>query len=349
MEEKYANCLKWNSPKIRVQTVQVIKVVEFVPSLAFALTMRQDRHIFQTFLLVAVAFVSSCAKGSLSARNCQPPSWWFSPRKHDAGHLYFTAQSTNFRSHEDASSKARGEVRSKLIEYISAKRVDFKNSLQITSEFLLKDPHGDRDEVIAYIRDYEIDGTRPVLRVMLENKWRDAQSLINRQQFTDGEWFLIAIIHSCGKALRVSFELEAVKLELGTLYQKQNSSLRARHLITDVQKTTVLPELRRRADVMVAQTPSVSLGDSFEGLIVGLYCGRRTDDVLIFDSDLSHKLNTRLAQQGIRTVVTRSSALANIQVLDDDLSGHASAIAEGLCNWNICQRDTPQPASSKVT
>lgn len=63
--EEYAIYSRGYSLKIRVQNIQIIKGVGFVASLAFALIMRQYRHIFHARLLVNVAVTPTVKRWSV--------------------------------------------------------------------------------------------------------------------------------------------------------------------------------------------------------------------------------------------------------------------------------------------
>lgn len=260
---------------------------------------------------------------------------WFKPenrRSHDAQHLYFTAKESA-RSLDQARQGTLTSIRGEIAKYIfsevrvsesdRASRVSIESAVELREVETFAEHHARVGGqwivwmVGRYPRsEYDRIQERLVAGVTLEAKWREAQSAINRQQFDNGERLLIEIIHSYDKALRVPFELEATKLELASLYLKQGRGLRARQWITDVQKTTTLPTWRSRADVLGGQVPPVSLCDAFDGQMVGIYCGRRADGVLLFDTALAQALNTRLVQQGVRTVLARGSELADIQIID---------------------------------
>jgi len=267
----------------------------------------------------------------------ETPGWFTNHQPHGSQHLYFPAKGESAQSLQQARQNALKSIQGEIARYIFSEvrvsesdrafRISIESAVELREVETFAEHHAQAGRqwtvwiLGRYPRaEYNIIRARLEAGVALDAKWREAQSAINRQQFTDGERLLTEIIDSYDKALRVPFELEAAKLELAALYLRQNRGLRARQWITDVQKTTSLPAWRSRADVLAGQVPPISLGDAFDGLAVGIYCGTRKDGVLSFDSDLAQVLNTRLAQHGIRTVLARQSALANTQVIDDEAS-----------------------------
>ena len=152
----------------------------------------------------------------------------------------------------------------------------------------------------------------------IESLWSRAQSAVNGQQDSAGEEMLLNIITSYDKALRVSFDIDAVKLELASLYLRQNRGLKARQWIVDVQKSATNDEWRDKADVLFAQVPSLSARDVFAGSNVGIYCCTRKDGLVTINGDMAQALNARLAGYGIKTVTTPELIQKTNGVFDGD-------------------------------
>lgn len=263
------------------------------------------------------------------------PAWWLDPQQHGPRHLYFKAKGESNESLEDARQNALRSIQAQIAKYIFAEvrvsetdnntaHTSIESAIEVREVEAFKEDQarsGSRWVVWMLGRyprsEYDRIRQRLEIGVELDEQWRKAQSAANRQQTTEAERALLGIIQSYDKALRTSFELEAVKLELAALYLKQNRGLKARQWIADVQKTTVQTEWRKRADVLASQLPPVSLRDAFEGQSVGIYCCTRKDGQLSMNLDLIQELTARLAKDGIQTVAVRELVQTGRNAIDD--------------------------------
>ncbi len=162
--------------------------------------------------------------------------------------------------------------------------------------------------------------------IRLESQWREAQSAANRQQIAAEEGLLLGIVQSYDEALRTSFALEAVKLELAGLYLKQNRGLKARQWIVDVKKSTLDRDWRSRAEELAGQLPAFSLKDAFEGRTAGIYCCVREDGKFAIDSRLTQELNVRLVKAGVRTVALHDLIQTGRDGFDDAAMKRIAAV-----------------------
>ena len=268
--------------------------------------------------------------GCQAPRSNQIPSWWQDPHRHDDQFLYFKAEGVSSRSYEQAREEARKILQTKLSEYILADQEMVKRQQADLADFPLP-------ELDVSFRDDEgrLAGTYHVwllgrfprseyeaIRLRLEKgrklgeAWARAQSALNRQQAAEAEKLLLTIIKVYDSALRPSFAAEEAKLALAGLYLGQQRGLKARQWIEDVQASTTDPAWRARANELLGQVPAISLKDAFESKRVGLYGCARTNGKTAFDSRLTQELGTRLAKDGIQTVV-RSSLIPLTEGFDD--------------------------------
>lgn len=297
-----------------------------------------------TALLSFPLILSGCA--TLTPRN-ETPGWFTSPRRHDSSHLYFPAKSEGAPSIQQARLDALTSIKTQIAKYIySEVRVGEGDHISGSPIMGSVDLHEVEPFAVHHARvagqwtvwmlgryprsEYERIRDRLEVGVALETKWREAQSAINRQQFKEGERLLSEILDSYDKALRVSFNLEAVKLELAQIYLNQNRGLRARQWIADVQKTSPLAAWRSKADLLAGQVPPVSLGDAFDGQTVGIYSATKKDGPVTFDSGLAQELSARLAQHGIQTVLPQQSVIGSKQIIDTEATERVVSMLQSL-------------------
>lgn len=277
----------------------------------------QKRNIFGAgiFLAILTGWLCAGVTGCQSTRSSQVPSWWDRPHKHDAQHLYFTAEGISTRTYEDARQEAREMLRTKLTEYILSDMASTSPIGNGGPEFSLKEldaSYGDEEGRIGRAYHVWLMGRYPVeeynlIRDRLEKGkklgevWEKAQSAANRQQFSEAERLLQGIIQRYDSALRVSFDLEEVKLALASVYLKQGRGLKARQWIVDVQNSTQVSIWRIRANELFNQLPAISLKDAFEGKRIGIYACVRSNGETEFDLGLTQEIEVRLAKDGMRT------------------------------------------------
>jgi hypothetical protein len=290
-------------------------------------------YIFFPVLTVSLGLLVLCGCTTSGATIGEPP-WWLDPQQHGAQHLYFKAKGESRGSLEAARQKALVSIQAQIAKYIfteirlletdTTSRVSIESAIEVREVEAFKEDQARSGShwIVWMLGRYprsEYDRIRHRLEIgmKLDEQWRKAQSAANRQQTTEAESLLLGVIESYDKALRTSFELEAVKLELAALYLKQNSGLKARQWITDVQKSTVQQEWRKRADVLASQMPPFTLKDAFEGQTVGVYCCSRKDGQLSVNVGLLQQLNARLTSDGIRTVAVREFIQTDSNVIDD--------------------------------
>ncbi len=281
--------------------------------------------------------------GCNSARSSQIPSWWNNPHQHDEMYLYFTAEGTSAKSYEDARKMAQESVKSKLVEYILSDIVSSESHHLLSAELTLHGldtSYGDDEGRVGGIFHVWLMGRYPIaeykmVRMRLEKGqkllevWGKAQSAVNRQQYKEAEILLLSVIKHYDSALRVSFDLEEVKLALAGTYLKQDKGLKARHWIVDVQNSTQMSIWRNRANELFSQLPAISLKDAFDGQGVGIYACIRSNGEIAIDADLMRELEVRLAKDGMQT----SNCLKIVPTSGFDHAAFAS-IAESLATQN---------------
>lgn len=288
-------------------------------------------HVIALSILLCGLALSGCATVGTGPA---APTWWFNPQQHGPEYLYFKAKGESGQSLEQARQNALKSVQAQIAKYIvaevrvletdSTSRVSIESAIELREvEAFTEDQARSSSGWVVWMlgryprSEYDRIRERLAIGAELEARWRKAQSAVNRQQTTAAEGLLLGIIRSYDKALRASFELEAVKLELAALYLKQNRGLKARQWITDVQKTTVQPQWRSRADVLAGRLPPVSLRDAFDGQTVGVYCCTCKDGQVSINLDLTQELNARLARDTIRTTAARELVRTARNVIDD--------------------------------
>lgn len=295
-------------------------------------------------LALPLSFLALCGCTTLGT-GPEIPAWWLDPQQHGPHHLYFKAIGESSESLEAARQNALRSIQAQIAKYIFAEvrvsetdnhtaHTSIESAIEVREVEVFKEDQarsGNRWIVWMLGRyprpEYDRIRQRLEIGVELDEQWRKAQSAANRQQTAEAESAFLNIIQSYDKALRTSFELEAVKLELAALYLKQGRGLKARQWITDVQKTAVQTAWRERANVLASQLPPVSLKDAFEGQTVGVYCFTRKDGQLSMNPDLIQELNARLAKDGVRTVAVRELVQTGCNAIDDSAIKRIAATA----------------------
>jgi len=294
---------------------------------------------------LATVFVCLLFSGCATlAPELPAPAWWADPQQHGPQYLYFKAKGESSVSVEEARRQALNSIRGQIAEYVfsevkvqdsgSAVRVSIESAVELreVEAFKEDEAHHGSLRVVWMLGRYprsEYNRIRERLETgaRLEQQWREAQSAVNRQQMKAAEDTLLSIVASYDKALRTSFALEAVQLELAGLYLKQERGLKARRWIVDVQKSTVDAQWRSRADELAGQLPPVSLKDAFEGRTVALYCCARREGKTAIDEGLTQELNGRLAKDALRTVAIHELVHGGDSFDDASLKRIASACA----------------------
>ncbi len=312
-------------------------------------------------LVLPLCFLVPCGCTSIGFQP-ETPAWWHNPQKHGPRHLYFKAKGESNDSLETARRNAIRSVQTQIAQYIFAE-VHVSETDNKSSQTTIKSAIEVR-EVEAFKEDQARSGGRWIIWMLgryprseyerirqrletameLDQEWRKAQSAVNRQQTTEAERLLLYIIRSYDKALRTSFELEAVKLELAALYLKQDRGLKARQWITDVQKTTMRSKWRQRADVLASQLPPVTLKDAFDEQTVGILYYTRKDGQVSLNLDLLQELNSRLSKDGIRTVTAHEVINKGQKAFDNSAIKHIAATMRtkkaNVCLLILCAVDS---------
>ncbi|HNR93600.1 MAG TPA: hypothetical protein PKK36_03210, partial [Kiritimatiellia bacterium] len=254
--------------------------------------------------------------------------------KHGPQHLYFKAKGESRDSLEDARQNALKSVQAQIAEYIFAEvevrddaggsRVSVESAVELRElESFKEDEAKSGGTWIVWMlgryprAEYDRIRKRLEMGVKLESLWQKAQSALNQQKLGSAEKMLLSIIKNYDKGLRVSFDVESVKLELAGLYLKQDRGLKARQFIADVQKSTTDSLWRRKADELFAQLPPVSLKDAFEGKTVGIVCFVGGSGRYECDANLASELNSRLAKYSVKTVHVKNICESVRPVIDD--------------------------------
>lgn len=291
--------------------------------------LRGTLHLRVTMLALGLSGLLGCATtGSHSSE----PAWWADPQKHGSQYLFFKAKGESTRSLEAARQDAFRSIQSQIAQYVLAEvRVASAtdNATSVESAVALREVESFREDegreggryVVWMLGRYpraEYDRIRERLKlgIELEEKWRKAQSAVNRQEYIAAEPILVDIVGTYDKALRTSFEVEAAKLKLAELYLKQNRGLKARQWIEDVINSATDPSGRKRALALKAQLPPVSLRDAFEGRRLVIVCQTLRDGKAAQGIPLNQELNTRLARESIATVMMPESAQTTPPVVD---------------------------------
>jgi hypothetical protein len=169
--------------------------------------------------------------------------------------------------------------------------------------------------------EYDRIRTRLENGAQLDRQWQEAQSAANRQQMADAEKLLIAIIGSYDTALHMSFDLEAAKLELASLYLRQNRGLKARQWIGDVQKGTANREWRKQADELAKQVLPISVRDAFDGRTIAVYCCARSTGQFSIDMNLAGALTAGLIKESVQTITLHDLVQTGRDGIDDAALG----------------------------
>ncbi len=287
-----------------------------------------DRCLTVGFLMTGM-LLQGCATTTLGP---VPPSWWSDPRPHDAQHLYFKAHGQR-HSLEDARRAAMRSIRAQIAEYIftevRVQNMAEQTRISVESFVSLSEVESFREDDTRHSgawnvwilgrypqSEYQRIRKRLALGVRLEQQWSEAQSAINRQQLATAEPILLSIINEYDKALRPSFDLESVKIELASLYLKQNRAGPARQWIRDVKKSARDSKWARKAEVIERQLPAISYAEAFDEKKIGILAMSRTDGPITADARLTADATMRFNRDGVQTTPRPDTLKIGLNVID---------------------------------
>jgi hypothetical protein len=261
------------------------------------------------------------------------PIWWDNPHQHDSEHLYFKAEGMSAVGLEQARQNALRAIQAQGAGYVYTEirslngvqesQASYESTVELRElEVFAEEEARNRSGWTVWMlgryprSEYNRIREKMECGAQLERQWKEAQSAVNRQQMQEAERLLGAIIETYDTGLRMSFALEAVKLELAGLYLRQNRGLTAKHWLLDVQKSTLDKTWRAKAADMLSRMPAFSCKDAFEGKAVGVYCCRGENGVVSADPRLTQELSGRLMKDGITVILLPEATPSLVESMD---------------------------------